>query len=205
LEGSGSNLIFRYYPGISLEVLRKSTNNLSQDGLSQYRGLNPEPPEYEAEDRVVWCVDGRTVLKCSLKKSDVRMWIWFIRVMIEISCWLLWARNFGFIKSRKFYWRSAAKDHFFVETVTRMLRGGGNPYLSKVNCVILRHIFLNNCKLYCYELWHKCNCGFSALISLYSVVVCKQIFIYFLSKILFFSKLSIERYLITLWIYVLVM
>jgi hypothetical protein len=48
LEGSGSNLIFRYYPGMSLEVLRKSTNNLSQDGLSPYRDLNPEPPEYEA-------------------------------------------------------------------------------------------------------------------------------------------------------------
>jgi hypothetical protein len=34
----------RYYPGICLEELRKTTKNLSQDSQSLGRGLNPGPP-----------------------------------------------------------------------------------------------------------------------------------------------------------------
>jgi hypothetical protein len=39
---------FRYYRGICLEVVRKSTKNFSHDGRSSGRDLNPVPPEYEA-------------------------------------------------------------------------------------------------------------------------------------------------------------
>jgi hypothetical protein len=39
---------FRYYLGICLEGLRKTTKNLSQVSRSPGRDLNPGPPEYEA-------------------------------------------------------------------------------------------------------------------------------------------------------------
>jgi hypothetical protein len=48
LEGSGSGLILRHYPGIHLKALRKITKNLSQDSRSPGRDLNQGPPEYEA-------------------------------------------------------------------------------------------------------------------------------------------------------------
>jgi hypothetical protein len=38
----------RYYPGIRLGGLRKTTKNLSQGSRSPGRDLNPGPPEYEA-------------------------------------------------------------------------------------------------------------------------------------------------------------
>jgi hypothetical protein len=38
----------RYYSGICLEGLRKTTKNLSQDSRSPGRDLDPGPPEYEA-------------------------------------------------------------------------------------------------------------------------------------------------------------
>jgi hypothetical protein len=38
----------RYYPGICLEGLTKTTKNLSQHSRSPGRDLNPGPPEYEA-------------------------------------------------------------------------------------------------------------------------------------------------------------
>jgi hypothetical protein len=38
---------WRYYPGICLERLRKTTKNLSQDIPSMGRDLNAGPPEYE--------------------------------------------------------------------------------------------------------------------------------------------------------------
>jgi hypothetical protein len=47
LEESGSGLIFRYYPGISLEGLRKTTKNLNEDSRSPGRNLNLKSPEYE--------------------------------------------------------------------------------------------------------------------------------------------------------------
>jgi hypothetical protein len=40
-------LIFRYYPGIRLEGLRKTTKSLSQDSRSLGQDLNPVPHEYE--------------------------------------------------------------------------------------------------------------------------------------------------------------
>jgi hypothetical protein len=46
-ERSGSALILRYYPGIRLEILRKTMKNLSQDSRSPSRNFNPGPPEYE--------------------------------------------------------------------------------------------------------------------------------------------------------------
>jgi hypothetical protein len=48
LVGSDRSLILRYYPGIRLEGLRKTTKILNQDSLSPGRDLNPGPPEYEA-------------------------------------------------------------------------------------------------------------------------------------------------------------
>jgi hypothetical protein len=48
LEGSGRILILRYYTGIRLEGLRKSTRILSQDSRSSVRKLNPGPIQYEA-------------------------------------------------------------------------------------------------------------------------------------------------------------
>jgi hypothetical protein len=48
MEGSGRGLILRYYPGICLVRVRKTTTNLSQDSRSLGRDLNPGPPEYEA-------------------------------------------------------------------------------------------------------------------------------------------------------------
>jgi hypothetical protein len=47
VEGSGHGLILRYYPGLCLEGLRKTTRNLRQDSWSPSRDLNPEPPEHE--------------------------------------------------------------------------------------------------------------------------------------------------------------
>jgi hypothetical protein len=47
MEGSGRGLILRYYPGIRLEGLRKTTKKLSQDSQSPGRDLNLEPPEYK--------------------------------------------------------------------------------------------------------------------------------------------------------------
>jgi hypothetical protein len=47
MEGSGCGLILRYYPGIRLEVLRKTTKDLSQDSRYTGRELNPETPKYE--------------------------------------------------------------------------------------------------------------------------------------------------------------
>jgi hypothetical protein len=44
----------RYYPGIYLEVLRKTTRNLSQHGRSPSRDMNPGPPEYEAGVLTTW-------------------------------------------------------------------------------------------------------------------------------------------------------
>jgi hypothetical protein len=48
LEENGRGLIWRYYPGISLEKLRKTTNNFSQYSRYPGRDLNKGPPEYEA-------------------------------------------------------------------------------------------------------------------------------------------------------------
>jgi hypothetical protein len=47
VEGSGSDQILRYYPGIILEALRKTTKTLSHDSSSLSLDLNPGPPEYE--------------------------------------------------------------------------------------------------------------------------------------------------------------
>jgi hypothetical protein len=47
MEVSDRGLILRYYPGIRLEGLRKTTEILSQDSLSRGRDLNLGPPEYE--------------------------------------------------------------------------------------------------------------------------------------------------------------
>jgi hypothetical protein len=47
LEGSGRGLVLRYYPGIRLARLRKTTINLSQDIRSPGRKFNPGPPKYE--------------------------------------------------------------------------------------------------------------------------------------------------------------
>jgi hypothetical protein len=41
LKGSGSGLILRYYPGISMEGLRKTTKNLSQDSRSPGPRFDP--------------------------------------------------------------------------------------------------------------------------------------------------------------------
>jgi hypothetical protein len=48
LKGSGRGLIIRYYPGIRVEGLRKTTKNLSQDSRSPGRNLKPGSSEYEA-------------------------------------------------------------------------------------------------------------------------------------------------------------
>jgi hypothetical protein len=45
---SWPNFKVGYYPGIPLEVLRKITKNLSQDGRCSGRDLNPAAPEYKA-------------------------------------------------------------------------------------------------------------------------------------------------------------
>jgi hypothetical protein len=47
VEGSAPGLILRYYPGILLNGLRKTTKNLSPDSLSRGRDLYPRPHEYE--------------------------------------------------------------------------------------------------------------------------------------------------------------
>jgi hypothetical protein len=48
LEGSGRGLILRYYPGIRLDGLRKTTTKFNQGSRSPSRKLNLGPPEYEA-------------------------------------------------------------------------------------------------------------------------------------------------------------
>jgi hypothetical protein len=47
VEGSGRGPVLRYYPGICLEGLRKTTKNLSQNNQFPGRDFNPGPPEYE--------------------------------------------------------------------------------------------------------------------------------------------------------------
>jgi hypothetical protein len=41
MEGSGCDVILRYYPSIYLEGLVKTTKNLSQDSRSSDRNVNP--------------------------------------------------------------------------------------------------------------------------------------------------------------------
>jgi hypothetical protein len=48
VKGSGRGLILRYYPGICLEGLSKTTIFLSQDSRSPERDLNLEPRKSEA-------------------------------------------------------------------------------------------------------------------------------------------------------------
>jgi hypothetical protein len=48
VEGSSCGLILKYYSGICLEELKKTTKDLSQDSRSPDRDFNPGPPEYEA-------------------------------------------------------------------------------------------------------------------------------------------------------------
>jgi hypothetical protein len=48
LEGSGSDQILRYYPGIYLEGLRNTTKSDSQDCMFPGQDSNAGPPEYEA-------------------------------------------------------------------------------------------------------------------------------------------------------------
>jgi hypothetical protein len=49
LEGGDRGSIYcRYYPGIFLDGLRKTSKTLSQDSRSLGRNLDPGPPEYEA-------------------------------------------------------------------------------------------------------------------------------------------------------------
>jgi hypothetical protein len=47
LEGSGRDLILRYYPGSNMERLSKTTKK-AQDSRSPGRGFNSCPPKYEA-------------------------------------------------------------------------------------------------------------------------------------------------------------
>jgi hypothetical protein len=46
--GSGCGLIVKYYAGIRLEGLRKTTKNLVSIAGDRGRNSNPEPPEYKA-------------------------------------------------------------------------------------------------------------------------------------------------------------
>jgi hypothetical protein len=48
LEGSGCDLISRYYADVCLEGPRKTMKTLSQDNWSLGRDLKPGSPEYEA-------------------------------------------------------------------------------------------------------------------------------------------------------------
>jgi hypothetical protein len=48
LEGSGRGLILKYYSGIRVEGLRKTTKDLSQDSRFPVWDLSPGPPKYEA-------------------------------------------------------------------------------------------------------------------------------------------------------------
>jgi hypothetical protein len=48
MVASGCALILRYYPGIRLDGLRKTTKTSIRIGGRRGRDLNPGPPEYEA-------------------------------------------------------------------------------------------------------------------------------------------------------------
>jgi hypothetical protein len=48
VEESGRGLILRYYTGIRLEGLKKTTKPLRQDSRSPGRDLNPGPLKYKA-------------------------------------------------------------------------------------------------------------------------------------------------------------
>jgi hypothetical protein len=47
VEGTGRGLILRFFSGIRVDELRKTTKNLSQNGQSPGRDLKPGFPEYE--------------------------------------------------------------------------------------------------------------------------------------------------------------
>jgi hypothetical protein len=48
LVGSGRGIILKYYPGIRLEGLRRTTKTSIRIAGRRGRDMNPGPPEYEA-------------------------------------------------------------------------------------------------------------------------------------------------------------
>jgi hypothetical protein len=59
----------RYYAGICLEVLEKTTKTLSQNRRSTGRDLNPGPPEYEV--RVLTTAFGEAAIVCTHEQTVV--------------------------------------------------------------------------------------------------------------------------------------
>jgi hypothetical protein len=47
-------LNFKYYPGICLEGLRRTTKNLSHDSRYSGQDLNSRPPEYEVGEKLTY-------------------------------------------------------------------------------------------------------------------------------------------------------
>jgi hypothetical protein len=87
LEGSGRGLILRYYPGIRLEGLRKTTKSFGQDSRFPSRDLSPGPPEYEARVLTIWpqrsVVNGK---ECGRKLSKLILRYFTITTLI----WRKW-------------------------------------------------------------------------------------------------------------------
>jgi hypothetical protein len=88
-----------YYPGISLEELRKTTINLSQYSRSPCQDLNPWPSEYEA-----------VVLTTGSRRSMTQ------QACIKECIWLNF-REYGMYQSRNSLWVQAIQWSRAARTV----------------------------------------------------------------------------------------
>jgi hypothetical protein len=74
LEGSGHDLILRYYPGICLEGLRKTMKTLRQDSQSLSQDLNLGFPDHKAGVVTTWprCLVMKCVMSTTQNKKRFR-------------------------------------------------------------------------------------------------------------------------------------
>jgi hypothetical protein len=90
--GSGRGLIIRYYPGVCLEGLKKTTKSLSQDSRSLGRDLKPGPPEYEAQML-------NTRPRSSVLLYDIKQWRTCFGLAYQSSGLLIFSANHTMFKN----------------------------------------------------------------------------------------------------------
>jgi hypothetical protein len=91
LKESGRGLILRYYPGIRMEGLRKTTINLSHDSRSLGPDLNLKPHEYKAG--VLTTRPGRSVCRDSRAYMACKKILYFQREQCTKTCTFSQARH----------------------------------------------------------------------------------------------------------------
>jgi hypothetical protein len=97
----------RYYPGICLDGLRKTTESLIQDSRSPDRDLNPGPPEYEAG-------------ALTTRPSEFRMFVMFVCRVFVASVSTVQDTHFGSNKVFIFLTHPLHKQHEINTCGSRM-------------------------------------------------------------------------------------